>query len=933
MKGIFFILACATLLIFNFGCSTTSEVEIRTAENENPESSSPADSSRTEPQVAAAPAAADGDASVAIDAGAAQAEGEAKVDVPVRDSFDKFGKVEETEKIRQDRESFLVKNYLKTAQNFANQGKYADAYEFVLEALDIEPSHADALRLKQLYGSKLGVRGSEITDKMAEAEDLTLVRIEQARMQIDNHIAQGRRFADQEKYKEAVEEFGKAKEILRWMPYQVADLEGKARQLDFLIQRAQEQNDQQQEALRTRRMAEAEQEARRQERDRIKTLKEQVRNLFRQANLAFEQGKYELSERFCREISRIDPENPDVEPLLQLVVSARHARTADTDRDSYIEEWKRAFSHVEQALVYQQEIMVFPSYEEWKKIESRGQRRKEEAERKGDTEQMRQLQDKLNEEISMDFTETPLHEVIDFIRSRTQINIVIDPSVYKNQDPEELKIDITVTDIKLSSVLNIILDMRNLAYRMQSGTLIITPRNALREAPVLRLYNVKDLTGKLNDFPGPELSLETPEAEGATAGVVFDDKQEGTSTMITEDQLKDLIENNISRDSWDEEQYSIDARHGTLIIRQSPEVHRQIESLLDDLRQATGLLVTIETRFITVQNDFLEDIGVDWRSLGAVATGSQEIPETEVYNAQSNPTALRPRDVGTGRNIRNMDDVIFGDVNEPATIRSIGTGRAAGAYYRYRDDFETRQRVENLFDTTLGRSDILTNRGGLSFQMAYVDEVELQAILRAVRKRQRSTMVTAPRLTVFNTQRANVSILNQIAYVRDYDVEIATNATIADPEIGTINDGVVLDVRPIISADRKYITLELQPTAAVAQQPFESIDTQLASSAFQAGTVTIQLPRIQMTRIKTTVTIPDGGTLLLGGLMEATSNDFMSGVPVLSDLPLLNFFFSRRGQFESRRSLLILVTGKITSLEESEPREGLSPTTLTSRSY
>ena len=59
---------------------------------------------------------------------------------------------------------------------------------------------------------------------------------------------------------------------------------------------------------------------------------------------------------------------------------------------------------------------------------------------------------------------------------------------------------------------------------------------------------------------------------------------------------------------------------------------------------------------------------------------------------------------------------------------------------------------------------------------------------------------------------ANVFVASQIAYVRDFDIEIAQDAAIADPVVGTFQDGIALDVRPTISADRKYITLEMRPT-------------------------------------------------------------------------------------------------------------------------
>jgi type II secretory pathway component GspD/PulD (secretin) len=109
----------------------------------------------------------------------------------------------------------------------------------------------------------------------------------------------------------------------------------------------------------------------------------------------------------------------------------------------------------------------------------------------------------------------------------------------------------------------------------------------------------------------------------------------------------------------------------------------------------------------------------------------------------------------------------------------------------------------------------LTNSGGASFQLAFVDTPEINAIIRAVRKRERATLLTAPRVTVHNTQRAHVSVLNEVAYISDFNTSTATGIAVADPVVSIIRDGIVLDVRPTVSADRRYITLELRPTLAI----------------------------------------------------------------------------------------------------------------------
>ncbi len=148
------------------------------------------------------------------------------------------------------------------------------------------------------------------------------------------------------------------------------------------------------------------------------------------------------------------------------------------------------------------------------------------------------------------------------------------------------------------------------------------------------------------------------------------------------------------------------------------------------------------------------------------------------------------------------------------------------------------------------------------------------------------------------------------------DVEIAQAASIADPIISVVEDGVILDVRPVVSADRRFVTLEVRPTVAELQRPIRTFVTTLAASG---SSVTIQLPEVEKSMIKTSIPMPDGGTVLLGGMKVHENQDLRSGVPILNKIPIISFLFERQGTFVSNRKLLILLKAKIVIPQESQP--------------
>jgi general secretion pathway protein D len=83
--------------------------------------------------------------------------------------------------------------------------------------------------------------------------------------------------------------------------------------------------------------------------------------------------------------------------------------------------------------------------------------------------------------------------------------------------------------------------------------------------------------------------------------------------------------------------------------------------------------------------------------------------------------------------------------------------------------------------------------------------------------------------------------------------------------------------------------------------------------------VTIELPELRIQRLRTTATIPDGATLMLGGLKRSIEQNQESGVPFLSDIPILGGAFSRQGEYTSKRKLIILMKASIVVPEENEP--------------
>jgi type II secretory pathway component GspD/PulD (secretin) len=492
---------------------------------------------------------------------------------------------------------------------------------------------------------------------------------------------------------------------------------------------------------------------------------------------------------------------------------------------------------------------------------------------------------------------SPLEEVAAFLQSVSQVNFVISPKVMEELDEEQRMVKLDLPERSVKKLLDLMAETsESLRWKVQDGVVKFVVKDELKGGQTLKNYEVNDLIRPIQDFPGREMNV------APTGGVQVTEEEatEREANVVTGDQLDTLIRNNVAPGSWDADpDNSLRISNGTMVVNQTPEVHEQIAKLLQDLREATGIMVDIQARFLSVEDNFLEDIGVDFRGLGQPGLGT---------------------------------NAFFNDFGDPSTQsdlgNEIGQGSDLGAFYDKSSNQEMRARVEELYDTTLGDEDVLVGSGGLSFQWTYLNNLQLQMVLRAVSKSERVELVTSPRITVHNTARGNLAVLNQVAYVQDFNVEIAQGSSIADPIVAVVQDGVVLDVRPVVSADRRFITLELRPTVAELRRPIAEIVTTLGSQ----NSVTIQLPEVDLRRVRTSIPMPDGGTVLLGGLKVSDRQDMNSGVPILNKIPLVSFFFDRKGHYVSNRKILVLLKAQILIPQELEPSEAqLRPTTRVER--
>ena len=565
----------------------------------------------------------------------------------------------------------------------------------------------------------------------------------------------------------------------------------------------------------------------------------------------------------------------------------------------------------------------------WKEITIR--RKPFDARSQAETEMDRVVRRHLDAIVSkLDFEDMELTQVFQFLRDVSGANIHVKWRALAMESIEPATtVNVHLANVSFRKALDTILEdvatggdpgvgATGLGYVIDEGVITISTKADLGKQTVVRVYDIRDMIVRVPMFEGPRLGRSTkgagdqssndsglfdPGAGGGDTGSGLEDDMKSRSEII--DEIKTLITETVARDSWREaggEAGAISEINGQLVITQTIENHDNIIELIGKLREARALEVSIEARFITVASGFLNRVGIDldfYFNLGSK------------FSAPSTITAP----AGMLGAIQNGQGASPLDASLPAFTNTIGAGGT-------------------------GVSSLLGAAGAaaapaFSFGGQFLDDVQVSFLLEATQAHDMTRILVAPRITLFNGQRAYISLSTEETYISGTDSQVGSSGGIGgssgvaqDVETDTVTSGTVLDVEATVSADRRYVTMTIRPQVSTSDltnqvniNPNATVDP-ITGVATQAP-ILITLPTITTRDLQTTVSVPDGGTLLLGGQKESITVQRELGVPVLSKVPFLRRLFTNTGDTRDESTLMIMVRPSIIIQSEKELEIGI----------
>jgi len=574
------------------------------------------------------------------------------------------------------------------------------------------------------------------------------------------------------------------------------------------------------------------------------------------------------------------------------------------------------------------EYLRFPK--NWKQLSE--SRKEFQAQAAGETkEDMEQLA-KLNTMIErLSFAEIDFKDVINFLRELSGANIYVNWNALKTASVEPTtKVSVDVSKITVKRALDLVLKdvggsgttgaESELRYVNSGGILTISTKSDLAKEPIRRVYDVHDLLVPVPDFEGPRIELKQATQASANAGGtgggggggtgIFEETG-GTGTSrrekeMTKEKLMEnfvaMVRNAIDRESWAPAETGptagtpgfIQIFSGALVVTQTAQNHQALAELIAKLREAKTIQILIEARFITVDSSFLNSVGVDLDFY---------------FNLGSNLSKSTPpvTDPWTGATVPGRDGSAWG----PGYLGNnkfspIGATQSSSSF------------IQGITTGTASNIGSIVSNPAMSVGGTFLDDIQVDFLVQATQARASTRQLNAPRITLSNSQRAYITVARQQAYIREYVPVVAGNSAAYRPIIDYIPTGAVLDVAATASADRRYVLMTIRPQVSVQEgQP------QVFFLGGVGEALPIMLPTVVTQQLETSVSVPDGGTLLLGGQNTAGEAERNMGAPVLSKVPIINRLFTNSASVRDERTLLILVKPKIIINEQAERDERL----------
>ena len=703
--------------------------------------------------------------------------------------------------------------------------------------------------------------------------------------------------------------------------------------------------------------------------------KAEVQRLVRECNrLVKEKGDYAAAERVAMQAKQLEPDDPAIGALAHMVKTTRRVKDAEKIKGDKEKMVLGGLNDAEKEgpLVTSDDPVAF-RVEMAERVRRRGG--SDEAFLRTMTPAMYDIELKLEKPVSLDFTQTPLSEAIENVRTLTGLPISFDSAAI---EAEAVSLAKPVTErlpsISARNALSLLLDKAGLSFVIEYDTVRVTTVKRAKGRLYTKVFSVADLVTPIPNFALPDyanfdkminrnafnsgkamiggLNTGGPNGVGGTGGrgglgggtmpgaaatmpgiaggggggSLDNSTLTQSATLANErntkhEQLIKLVTSMVRPNSWDAQGGAGKVEYfdlgSALVVNQTADVINEVRDLLESLRRLQDLAVAVEVRIISLSETWFERMGVDF-----------------AMNIKTNTTKFEPS--LTTNTFR--PEPFINDISARGTTVGL---TPAGSFTPDLDVPIRATSFQRAIPPFGGYPNSPGMNGGVSLGLAFLNDIQVYLFMEAAQGDRRVNVMQAPKLTLFNGQTATIAINDLQFFVTDVQVYSVNGQIVFIPQNtplpGPGQGGINISLQAVVSADRRFVrinipvTLSTQTGATVPLFPITTFITPVFEGGSQGQPIPftqfLQQPSFTTLNIQTTVVCPDGGTVLLGGLKTLGEGRNESGPPFLSKVPYLNRLFKNVGIGRETTHIMIMITPRIiiNAEEEINQTEGGGP--------